>query len=205
MTPFLSIYTPSLRPAGLVRCMASVDAQTVRDRIQHVIARDYARVGIIEALYRWPAIYAPALIGDYVTLMADDDELETPTVVEQLMGIASDHGQPDVLIVQSHKRSLYEEFGSLPYEQHGPPMEGRIDLGSVVTRRDVWLQHVADYARHNRYEGDFDHVRAMWDAGRRFVYTGLPFVRGGVMRGAVETPTANENDYAASMAWRFGA
>jgi hypothetical protein len=181
MTPFLSILTPTYRrPRGLAACMASVQAQTVPDQIQHLIVPDYVGVGLVTALFRWPALYAPCLSGQYVTLMADDDELEHPAAVEQLQALAQKHDHPDVLIVQSTKG----DFGSLPYEQWGPPVLGRIDLGSVVTRRDVWLEHLQDYGQ--RYEGDFDHVSAMWGAGRKFVYTGLPFVRGGVGRGVPE-------------------
>jgi glycosyltransferase involved in cell wall biosynthesis len=186
--PFLSIYTPTYkRPKGLAACMASIQAQTVADQIQHLIVPDYAGVGLVEALYQWPPRYAASLIGDYVTFMADDDVLETPNVVEQLAQLAALHDQPDVLIVQSRKYGGGMDLGSLPYEQYGPPVLGRIDLGSVVTRRDVWLQHVQDYARNGGcYESDYEHVRAMWDAGCRFVYTGLPFVRGGIGRGAAE-------------------
>jgi glycosyltransferase involved in cell wall biosynthesis len=183
--PWLSIYTPThKRPKGLAACMASVQAQTVANRIQHLIVPDYAGVGLVEALYQWPTRYAASLIGDYVTFMADDDVLETPTVVEELERLSVQHNFPDVLIVQSHKFASNMDLGSLPYEQFGPPQLGRIDLGSVVTRRDVWFQHVQDYGQ--RYEGDFDHVRAMWDAGRRFAYTGLPFVRGGIGHGVPE-------------------
>jgi hypothetical protein len=184
MTPFLSIFTPTYRrPIGLAKCMASVQSQTIAERIQHVIVPDYAGVGLVQALFHWPALYAPVLTGEYVTLMADDDDLEGPTVVQSLQVLAGVNGWPDVLIVQATKGG----HGSLPLDQHGPPILGRIDLGSVVTRRDVWLEHLKDYTINGgRYESDYDHVRAMWDAGRRFVYTGLPFVRGGVGGGRPE-------------------
>lgn len=181
MRPFLSFYTPTYRrPRGLIRCMASVQAQSAHARIQHLIVPDYAGVGLVTALFEWPARYAPCLEGEYIHFLCDDDELETPTVVAELAQLAEDHGYPDVLIVQSTKGHL----GTLPYEPYGPPVCGRIDLGCVVTRRDVWLQHVQDYGK--RYEGDYDHVRAMWDAGRRFAYTGLPFVRGAISQGQPE-------------------
>jgi glycosyltransferase involved in cell wall biosynthesis len=181
VTPFLTIYTPAYRrPRGLIALMASIQAQTWADRVQHVIAPDYAGVGLVTALFDWPATYAASVRGEYVQIVCDDDALVSPTVVESLGLLAKAHNHPDVLIVQATKA----QHGTLPYEDYGPPVEGRIDLACVVTRRDVWFQHVHDYGK--RYEGDYDHVRTMWDAGRRFVYTGLRMVDGKVSRGAPE-------------------
>jgi hypothetical protein len=182
VTPFLSIYTPhyAKRPSGFDALRASVSAQTWAERIQHIVAVDYAGVGLVTALFEWPATYAASVRGEYVQFICDDDVLVSPTVVESLGLLAKAHGNPDVLIVKATKA----HHGELPYEDFGPPVCGRIDLACVVTRRDVWFQHVHDYGQ--RYEGDFDHVKAMWDAGRRFVYTGLRMVDGKVSRGAPE-------------------
>lgn len=165
MSPFLTIYTPTLRPKNLLACMSSVKAQTLAGAIQHLIVPDYLGVGIVEAFYRWPALYAPVVRGQYVVLMGDDDVLAADTAVEQLAHLAKSYDYPDVLIVSAEKGHL----GRLPYASNGPPVCGQIDLNCVVTRRDVWLQHVHDYG--HRYEGDFDHIKAMWDTGRRIVWT----------------------------------
>ncbi len=180
MTPFLSIYTPTHgRPKGLATVMQSVGAQTIASEIQHVIAADYAGVGIVEALYEWSARYAASLVGDYVTLLADDDVLAGVDVVARVKAFAESEGQPDVIAVQVVKGGL-----QLPACDLNPPVLGRVDLGCFIVRRDVWLAHLHDYG--TRYEGDFDHAYALWQAGRRFAFCPMLFAIGGASKGAVE-------------------
>lgn len=180
MTPFLSIYTPTHgRPKGLAALMQSVGAQTIAAEIQHVIAADYAGVGIVEALYGWIDRYAESLVGEYVTLLADDDVLASPDSVAYVKAFAEAQGKPDVIVVEVVKGGL-----ALPLCDLNPPVMGRCDLGNFIVRRDVWLAHVHDYGQ--RYEGDFDHAYAMWGAGRRFAYCPLLFAVGGASKGAVE-------------------
>lgn len=174
---FLSFYTPTYkRPTLLARCRASVAAQTVP--CEQVIIPDTVGLGIA-GMYAALPTHAYRLTGDYVHFLADDDFLAGADVVERVQRLALAEGRPDVIVVRAIKNGL-----DLPLDPYGPPVEGRIDLGCIITRRDVWLQHVHDYG--HRYEGDCDHARAMWDAGRRFVYSDILFELGPAMHGAPE-------------------
>lgn len=180
MEPFLSLYTPTFRrPRGLTSCLASVAAQTAFNDIEHVVIPDYVGVGV-DGMYARVPFYANALHGQYVHLLADDDVLAGPDVVSQLRDRAQAEGLPAVLIVKAVKGSMV-----LPIDNAGPPVCGRIDLGCLVVRRDIWQQHAGDYGKN--YEGDFWFAKALWDAGHRFVYaTDITFLHGAVSRGAAE-------------------
>lgn len=185
MTPFLSFYTPTYRrPHLLARCQASVDAQTIP--CEHIIIPDTVGIGIPGVFASVPT-HAHKVTGEYVHFLTDDDYLASNTVAAQLQAIAAAHDRPDVIIVRAIKDVRIHDHWvtlDLPLNREGPPMLGQIDLGCVVTRRDVWMAHVQDYGA--RYEGDFDHVHAMWRAGRRFVYTDLIVLRGKAMHGNPE-------------------
>lgn len=192
MRPFLTIYVPYFRkvdgelarPVAFARCRDSIDAQWVprEDFIQPLFVEDAIPGGSgVGGMFAQIPNAAPVVDGDYVTLLGDDDVLADEAVVGRLYSIAESASFPDVIIVSTEKA----EHGRLPYDHQGPPICGRIDLGCVVTRRDVWMQHVHDYG--DIYEGDFRHLDAMWKAGRHFHYaTGLLFSRGAVSRGGVE-------------------
>jgi len=181
MWPFLTLYTPTFkRPRQLAACMASVQAQTLAHRIQHVIDPDYEGLGV-GGMFARLASRPPKVYGDYVMFLGDDDVLTEPDAVERLQAIAFEAKQPDVVIVSTEKG----HHGRLP-TAFGEPVCGAIDLNCVVTRRDVWEAHVKDYGS-GIYESDFSHVRAMWDAGRRFHdATSLLVSRGAVSAGAAE-------------------
>jgi hypothetical protein len=180
MQPFVSFYTPTFRrPRGLTSCQASVAVQTAIDDIEHLVIPDYIGIGIAGMYGRIP-FYANALHGQYVHLLADDDVLAGPEVVAQLRERALAEGLPPVLIVKAVKGSM-----ALPMDNAGPPICGRIDLGCLVVRRDVWQRHANDYGKS--YEGDFWFAKALWDAGHLFVYaTDITFLYGAVSRGAAE-------------------
>lgn len=192
MRPFLTIYVPYFRkangelarPAAFARCRDSIDAQWLprEDFVQPLFVEDATPGGSgVGGMFAQIPNAAPAVAGDYVTLLGDDDVLADESVVGRLYSIAESASFPDVIIVSTEKA----EHGRLPYDHQGPPICGRIDLGCVVTRRDVWLAHVHDYG--SAYESDFHHLDAMWKAGRHFHYaTGLLFSRGAVSRGGVE-------------------
>jgi hypothetical protein len=180
MQPFLSLYTPTFRrPRGLTSCLASVAAQTAVEDIQHIVIPDHVGVGV-GGMYARVPFYANAVHGQYVHLLADDDVLAGPGVVAQVKERAEREGLPAVLIVSATKGHL-----TLPLDDHGPPVCGRIDLGCLIVRRDIWQRHVGDYAQC--YEGDYWFAKALWDAGHRFVYArDITFLTGGVSRGAAE-------------------
>jgi hypothetical protein len=156
-----------------------VGAQTIP--CEQVTIPDDIGIGI-DGMYRAVPEHAHKLTGEYVHFLADDDYLATPYVAERVQVVAKAEGLPDVIIVQAIKNGLV-----LPSHTR-EPVCGQIDLGCVITRRDIWLQHVRDYSEPDaKYESDFQHVHAMWRAGRRFVFaTDITFELGPAMHGAPE-------------------
>lgn len=183
MIPFLSFYTPYFRrPRQLLACIESVQTQTIADAIEHRVFPDTTARGLgIDGMYARIPKHARALTGRYVHVLCDDDVLAAPDVVERVKAFAETEGEPPVIIVRSRKLHDY------PFERGGPPVCGHIDLGCVITRRDLWLETVHAYG--GRYEGDFDHVSALYrkvgDAGFRYCCDFL-FMRGAVSRGRPE-------------------
>lgn len=178
-SPFISFYTPTYRrPQGLARCLASVQAQTAVDAIEQVVVADHVGVGI-GGMFAHVERYASAMHGDYVHLLCDDDELADTDVVEAVQAFAQLSGFPPVILVNAIKGGL-----QWPTPNCWPPRLAEIDLSCMITRRDVWLQHVKDYG--HRYEGDYDHMAAVARAGHRAAFCDVLFVIGGVSRGAAE-------------------
>jgi hypothetical protein len=123
--------------------------------------------------------YASAVHGEYVHVLADDDVLAAPDVVARLLEFAAWTHRPPLIVAQVDKGGrLY------PHEPAWPPRLGAIDLGCLVTRADVWHQHVASYGR--RYEGDFDFASALAASGHSAMVWHGVLLRGAVMRGASE-------------------
>jgi hypothetical protein len=181
--PFITFYTPTFRrPKALAACLSSVNQQTIAGEIEHLVIPDYVGVGIAGMYERVPT-YVDAVHGRYVHLLADDDVLASPHVVAALRSFAEARNNPPVIIVRVVKH-LEEGALMLPLDDQGPPVMGRIDLGCIVTRADVWKAHANDYGKV--YEGDFFFAKALWDAGHQFVYTDLFFLQGAVMRGRAE-------------------
>lgn len=179
-SPFLSIFTPTYRrPAGLQACMASVASQTAIAEIQHLIVPDYLGHGIAGMFATVPEMVAPALTGQYVHLLADDDMLATPTVVAQVAQFAADHQFPQLILVRALKGGF-----EWPQGQVWPPVLGEIDLGCLVTRADVWKAHRDCYGRC--YEGDYVFAAALHKSGMQAAIMDLRFVIGGVSRGRPE-------------------
>jgi hypothetical protein len=185
MQPFLTFYTPTYkRPHGLQRCMASVAAQSVVGEIEHLIIPDYVGLGIGGMYQRVPDI-VPAVRGQYVHFLADDDILAAPNVVEIVKQAAEQNGYPPMLLVNVIKGGL-----QWPQGQPWPPVCGGIDLGCFITRADVWQAHAHKYG--HRYEGDFDFAEAVAQSGHQAVSVDVLFLIGGVSRGAPEPERTNE-------------
>lgn len=162
--PFVSFYTPTYRrPEQLARCLASVQAQTQAKLVEQIVVVDHVGIGVggmFEAVPR----YADALHGEYVHFLCDDDVLAASDVVARLKRIVDSERDkaglgPHVVIVGSQKPGGY-----FPSQNHGPPVEGSIDLGCFVVRADVWKTTCQLYGR--RYEGDFDYISALWKLGQ---------------------------------------
>jgi hypothetical protein len=182
--PFLTFYTPTYRrPQGLARCLASVQEQTIVDAIEQIVIPDHIGLGV-GGMYRQVSRYAKAVHGRYVHLLADDDVLASPTVVEEVREFVRAHGEPEMVIVKSKKGQTY------PLGAPWPPVCGRIGLGCFIAREDVWRRHVQAYGHPGRYEGDFDFATAVWSAGHKAEFCDVLFVVGAVSRGAEEAVTA---------------
>jgi hypothetical protein len=177
--PFITFYTPTYkRPQALAACLASVGAQTAVAHVEQLVIPDHVGVGI-DGMYARVPQYAQAVHGRYVHVLADDDVLAGPHVVQTVMDFADTVGDPDVIVVRAQKGCL-----ELPIGPPWPPVCGQIDLGCVLTRRDLWKAHCTAYGR--RYEGDYDFAEALFLAGARAAFCPVLFMTGAVRHGAPE-------------------
>jgi hypothetical protein len=192
--PFITLLTPTFRLAGgalarpraLAACVQSVLAQVVPvpNFIQHEIVEDAVLGGSgVGGMFRQVPSNAWRVRGDYVHMLADDDVLLGPNVVARLYEFIERHDRPPVVIVDAYKR-LEHGLTKLPIHWSGVPVQGQVDLGCIVTRRDVWVEHCHAYG--GIYEGDFLFLDAVYRAGHRIERFELDFVGGAVMRGAPE-------------------
>lgn len=179
--PFLSLFTPTFRrPMQLNACLASVGRQTLRDEIEQIVYPDHTGYGVAGSLYGRLAVIAPTMRGRYINFLCDDDTLADERVVERLKKFAEANDWPEVIVVRVVKGGL-----NLPLcDPTGEPQVGKVDLTSYIVRNDVWHAHVGDYGL--RYEGDYDHALAMWNAGRRVVFCDLLFAIGKASNGRPE-------------------
>jgi len=179
VTPFISFYTPTFRrPQQLAACLASVGAQTVVDDIEQIVIPDHVGLGI-GGMFQRVQEYTSAVHGRYVHLLADDDVLASPSVVEKVRAFAESRNFPPVIVVKVEKAGA-----QLPYGEPWPPRLTAIDLGCVITRSDIWRKHAKCYG--DRYEGDFDHMQSLFEAGHQAAYLDLLFLRGAVSNGRAE-------------------
>lgn len=177
--PFLTFYTPTYqRPKQLAACLASVATQTAVAAVEQIVTVDHLGIGI-GGMYAKVPDYVGAVHGEYVHILADDDVLASPDVVEQVRRFARQHDNPPVILVSVDKAGSRWPSGP-PW----PPQMGSIDLGCVITRADVWKQHAKDYGQ--RYEGDYDFMAALHAAGHEALFLSILFLRGAVSRGQAE-------------------
>jgi glycosyltransferase involved in cell wall biosynthesis len=177
--PFLTFYTPTYkRPKRLARCLRSVAEQTLAAEIEHLVIPDHVGLGIGGAFQRVP-LYRDAIHGDYVHLLCDDDWLADPFVVERVRDFSLAHDTPPVIQVQAHKG-----WALLPEHPGEEPKASQVDSACFVVRRDVWHTYCDRWG--NRYEGDYDFARALWDAGYRWAFCEVLFARGDRLHGAPE-------------------
>ena len=190
MTPFLSFYVPTFklanglaaRPGALARCLESVAIQS--EPCQAELIEDAVLGGSgVGGMYTQVPANAHRMRGEYVHVLADDDELINADVVAKVKAFAIAQNAPDVILVNSWKQ-FEQGWLKLPLNWDGVPVKGWVDLGCIITRRDVWQQHAHAYG--SEYEGDHSFLSAVHAAGHRIARFDLDFVRGAVMRGAAE-------------------
>lgn len=183
MRPFITFLTPTYkRPSALARCLASVGQQTAVQAVEQIVLPDHVGLGVGGMFETLPR-YAQAVHGRYVHLLADDDVLAGPTVVERVQQFADQHGDPPIILVNAWKQ-MEQGWLRLPIAFQGEPVCGHIDLGCLITRADVWQAHAHAYG--HVYEGDYQFARAVYEAGHAFHVLDLDFLHGAVMRGRPE-------------------
>ncbi len=178
--PFLTLWTTSyMRPQALAKNFESVAKQSAVAAVEQLVFPDHVGYGW-DAMYGRVHWYAPAVRGQYVAWLNDDDVLAAENVVARLIGIATHRDYPEVIVVRVRKGPM--EF---PNKCTGwPPEMGRVDLGCYVLRRDVFMAHLSDYG--HRYEGDYDHAVAVYAARRGAVVTDILFAEGPASGGRPE-------------------
>jgi GT2 family glycosyltransferase len=103
MEPFITFYTPTYRrPHQLARCLESVRVQTAVEDVEQIVIPDHVGVGI-GGMFARVREYVSAVHGRYVHLLADDDVLASPTVVEEVRAFAAKYRNPEVIIVATVK------------------------------------------------------------------------------------------------------
>jgi hypothetical protein len=155
--------------------MASVQAQTAVVRIEHLILPDYVGRGIA-GMYAELPHYREAVHGEYVHILADDDVLATTWTVEAIERELGE-ARPALLLVPVIK-------GGRHIDGVWPPVNGSIDLGNMVVRRDTWKARCHEYG--SRYEGDYDFARALQLASVEPERVPVVLLRGAVSHGAAE-------------------
>lgn len=175
--PFLTLLTCAYRrPQALARNLASVARQTAVAHIEQIVLPDHVGYGW-DAMYGRAAWYAQAVHGRYVTWLNDDDALVQEDVVAKLMTLTQ--GEPEVVIVKVRKGGVV-----FPKQCPVPPIEGNVDLGCYVLRRDVWQRHVSDYG--HRYQGDYDHALVLEGRNYRTLILDVLFAEGPASGGVTE-------------------
>lgn len=181
--PFLTLYTSThLRPQALARNMVSVGRQTAVERVEQLVFPDHVGYGLAGGLFGRVPWYAAACRGRYVAFLSDDDELADEGVVERLEKFIKQHGEPPLVLVNVLKGGQRFPKSEFPAAE---PEEGKIDLGSYIYRRDVWLKYKDAFGL--RYQGDFDHALRLWYEGYVATYAkDLMFAVGPLSNGRPE-------------------
>jgi hypothetical protein len=110
------------------------------------------------------------IMGHYVYILQDDDQLAGQEVIYRLRNFTEVHEWPPVIICRNIKRGLL-----LPDRWEQQPQEGHIDLGSYVIRSDVFKDNAGAFGA--RYAGDFDFINALWRAGYGFAWLDMVLAR----------------------------
>lgn len=166
---FLTIYTPTYkRPLALQVCIDSIKEQTRAGFIEHVIIPDEVGIGI-DGVYREVPNNLDKVHGDYVLFLSDDDMLIDPEFMRKFYAYAID-GYPEVVIIKAEKSGRI-----LPDLWQHEPMLGHIDLACFVVRSDIWKANADKWGQ--RYEGDYDFIKSLWDQGYNFKWLDIVAVK----------------------------
>lgn len=154
--PYLEVLTRCYRrPMMLQRNVNSLGRQTDGDWKQTLLIDDVGRG--IGWSYRNMAAYAPALVGEYIWILDDDDECIRETFVAELKERTA--AGPEIVFV----RMDHGRLGILPRSGWGKqPFQGDMGCSAFVMRRDVWQAHAGKLGAH--YAGDYEFIAAAFAA-----------------------------------------
>jgi hypothetical protein len=158
---FLTVYTPTYkRPHMLELCKTSVANQTVP--VEHVIVPDEVGLGI-GGMYQDIRNHTGQVHGDYVMVLSDDNILVDQNFAGDLQDLVVGFDeQPDVVVFKG------QTGGTVQPAHWGEPVLTMIDLSCFAVIRDLWVEYADRWG--DRYEGDFDFIRALWDDGHLFAW-----------------------------------
>lgn len=140
-------------------CKTSVANQSTP--VEHVIVEDTVGLGV-GGMYQDIRHHAFKVTGEYVMVLSDDNILTDPHFALDLEKIAWEHDRPDVIVFKG-------VTGNTVQPAHwGEPIETKIDLSCFAVAHDLWVEYADRWG--DRYEGDFDFVRALWDDGYEFCW-----------------------------------
>jgi glycosyltransferase involved in cell wall biosynthesis len=180
--PVLTIITRTFngRPAGLAKNVASVESQSDRASVQHLVVVDSDRRGVEWAQWNLRNV-SDKIAGDYVMLLDDDDYLIDDHFVRDFVSISHDY--PEVVIVRMDMGTgLVLPVDSM-WEQ--APRHSHIACSCYIVMRDIWIEHVENFG--DRYDGDFQFIDSVWKHGHEFYWWRRTVSRvGRVSRGAPE-------------------
>lgn len=142
---------------------ASLDRQTWVNWVQTVLI-DEDGAGIGQSHIEMGR-YAPALQGQYIWILDDDDECIRSTLFAELAGIILSH-QPDVIML----RMDHGPRGILPDDEYWkqPPKHGHIGISAYVVRREIWQAHAAVWGP--AYHSDYDFIRSIFDSNPKIYW-----------------------------------
>ena len=162
--PFLSIvtrYMPARRQM-MERCETSIKAQTCTD-YEWLVLRDDMGRGMVWANAQFDR-HRDRVSGRYVLMLDDDDMLASPEAVATLRDAADEN--PGVIVF----RADHAGHGILPRADvwGGSPVYGSISGQDFITRRDYWLDNIAEF--RGSHDADFRYMSALWAARPRIVW-----------------------------------
>ena len=168
---FLSVVTRHLvgREALLERNQTSLRAQTDPD-YQHVVIPDEIGRGVEWANAQLAARRWDHLMGEYVMVLDDDNEVTNGGFIAALKAAAHGAG---MLIWRVDIPGL----GIIPPDDcwKRTPQRARIDANCAAVRRDIWLESVKAF--YSAYDADYDYLAACYKAAGKVVWLDHVYTR----------------------------
>lgn len=159
----LTVITPTYkRPVGLKMCQASVQGQDRSEDIQHLIVVDEVGKGVGGMYADLPHVNED-IAGEWVYVLSDDDVLIFPRVLNLIEQVEAQAPEAQCIMVK-----MFCNGRVLPWPQcwQAAPLMGGVTLSNWIVRKETHIAHPFGA----RYEGDFDAIESMWNAGVVFAW-----------------------------------